>query len=36
MKVGMLPPKLSQMMINISKNIQKKDWKNTVLYDPFV
>jgi tRNA G10 N-methylase Trm11 len=30
MKVGMLPPKLAQMMINFSK-----PQKNTVIYDPF-
>jgi len=33
MDIGMLPPKLSQMMINISRN-----WDNKIdsLYDPFV
>jgi tRNA G10 N-methylase Trm11 len=33
MDIGMLPPKLAQMMINISGN--SKD-ENIALYDPFV
>ncbi len=33
MDIWMLPPKLSQIMINLSRN----DWKNLIsLYDPFV
>ncbi|MBW7954189.1 hypothetical protein H3C61_00015 [Candidatus Gracilibacteria bacterium] len=33
MNVGMLPPKLAQMMINLGNNFLKKD---LVIYDPFV
>jgi len=35
MIVGMLPPKLCQMMINISKNTKSKS-DNHIVYDPFV
>ena len=35
MIVGMLPPKLCQMMINISKNPKTKS-DNHIVYDPFV
>ncbi len=35
MIVGMLPPKLCQMMINISKNPKSKS-DNQIVYDPFV
>jgi tRNA G10 N-methylase Trm11 len=34
MDIGMLPPKLSQMMINLSRTDEKYDISN--IYDPFV
>lgn len=37
MQVGMLPPKLSQMMINISRNTKNsKDTELKAIYDPFI